>query len=155
VGRDGGHFLAGDGGGYGGRSDHALDEKGRLVIPARFRAGLGERFTLSAVFSDGCLALYSQEQWEAFRARLKGLPRSARRRQFERLLAEHTLEGVACDSQGRLLLAQAQRDFAQIGREVVMVKTDSYIEVWAKDRFEPAKLSVADGAEFSEENGLF
>jgi MraZ protein len=153
VGRSGGFFLAGEGGGYGGRSDHALDEKGRLVVPARFRAELGERFTITAVFGDGCLALYPEHEWEAFCARVALEPRSARRRQFERLLAEYTLEGVSCDSQGRLLLAQSQRDFAGIGREVVMIKTRSHVEVWAADRFEPAKMSVAEGADFGE--GLF
>jgi MraZ protein len=105
--------------------------------------------------SDRCLALYSQEEWQAFCLRLDGLQRSKDKRQFERLLSDLTVEGVACDAQGRLLLSPSQREFAKIDREVVTVGAFKRVEIWSKDRYEANVASVEAAAAFSEEQGLF
>ncbi|MGP6158838.1 MAG: division/cell wall cluster transcriptional repressor MraZ, partial [Vulcanimicrobiaceae bacterium] len=127
-------FLASDGGSKA-RADHALDEKGRVVVPARLREQLGERFTVTVNPADRCVAVYSQANWEVFCRKLDAAPRTPEQRRFERFLAEHTVEGAGCDSQGRLLLAQSQREFAGIERETVIVAPRRYVEIWAKERY--------------------
>lgn len=97
-----------------------------------------------------CLILYSEAQWHAFNEQLKREKRDVHIRRFERFLAEHTMEGVACDSQGRLLLTPQQREFCRIEKDVTTVRMPDRVELWAKERYEeqfPSDEEVADTAE--------
>ena len=57
-----------------GEYNHNIDEKGRLIIPAKLREGLGDSFVICNGL-EGCLFVYSQEEWNKFVAELESLPR--------------------------------------------------------------------------------
>jgi MraZ protein len=130
-----------------GSVEHALDEKGRLIVPARFRERLGAGFVLTIGLPDPCLALYPAVTWAAVCARLEEAPRKDERfRRLVRHLFAHT-EEVACDAQGRLLIPAALRAYAGIERDVVSVGALTRVEVWAAQRWEreaPPEGEVAD-----------
>lgn len=115
--------------------EHALDEKGRLVVPARFRERLGAGFVLTIARPDPCLALYPSPVWAEFCGRLEAAPRKddAFRRMVRSIFA-HT-DDVGCDSQGRILIPPALRAYAGIERDVVCVGALTRVEIWAKERF--------------------
>jgi len=115
--------------------EHALDEKSRLVVPARFRERLGAGFVLTIARPDPCLALYPSAIWAEFCARLESAPRKddAFRRMVRSIFA-HT-EDVGCDAQGRILIPAALRAYAAIDREVVSVGAMTRVEIWAKERY--------------------
>ena len=52
-----------------GEYNHNIDEKGRLIIPAKLREGLGDSFVICNGL-EGCLFVYSQEEWNKFVAEL-------------------------------------------------------------------------------------
>ena len=63
----------GDSGMFLGQYQHSIDAKGRLIVPAKFREGLGERFVVTKGL-DNCLFAYPQEEWKIFEEKLKQLP---------------------------------------------------------------------------------
>jgi MraZ protein len=135
--------------------EHALDEKGRLVVPARFRERLGAAFILTIAQPDSCLALYPEATWERFCERLEAAPiKDERYRRFVRRLFAHT-EEVSCDGQGRLLIPPTLRAYAGIERDCVSVGSLTRVEIWGKEHWEASAPALEDAQAFSTELGLF
>ncbi len=129
-----------------GEYDHALDDKGRLTVPARFREALGERFVVT-VGLDGCLSGYAMAEWERLTERLKDLPMTNRdARAFIRLLLAGATE-VELDKQGRILIPPRLRQASGIASEAVLVGVGSRLEIWARDRWEAYQESVKESFE--------
>jgi len=138
-----------------GSVEHALDEKGRLIVPARFRERLGAGFIITIAQPDPCLALYPSVTWAELCARLEAAPRKDDRfRRFVRHLFAHT-EEVTCDAQGRLLIPGALRSYASIDREVVSIGSLTRVEVWAKERLAEHAAPEGEVAEFMADLGLY
>ena len=81
--------------------NHSIDEKGRLIIPAKLRDDLGDSFVICNGL-EGCLFVYSQEEWSKFVAELETLPRMNKdARIFKRYFFGSASEGTF-DKQGRV-----------------------------------------------------
>lgn len=90
-----------------GEYNHNIDEKGRLIIPAKLREGLGDSFVICNGL-EGCLFVYSQEEWNKFVAELESLPRMNKdARMFKRYFFGSANEG-SFDRQGRVLVPTSQ-----------------------------------------------
>jgi len=138
-----------------GRAEGALDDKGRLVVPARFRERLGPKFIVTIAQPDPCLALYPQPTWEAFCSRLEAAPvKDERYRRFVRHLFAHTDE-VSCDAQGRLLVPAALRAYAGMERDVVSIGSLTRVELWSKERLGAMTPSEEEATAFTTELGLY
>jgi MraZ protein len=135
--------------------EHALDDKGRLIVPARFRERLGTGFVLTIAQPDPCLAMYPGAAWDEFCSRLQTAPRKDEHyRRMVRHLFAHT-EEVACDAQGRLLIPGPLRAYAGIDRDVISVGSLSRVEVWAKERFGAHAEPQGEVGDFMTELGLY
>jgi MraZ protein len=138
-----------------GSVEHALDEKGRLIVPARFRERLGAGFVITIAQPEPCLALYPSVTWAEFCTRLETAPRKDERfRRLVRHLFAHT-EEVACDAQGRLLIPAALRGFASIDRDVVSIGALTRVEIWAKEQYASHSAPEGEVADFMADLGLF
>jgi MraZ protein len=115
-----------------GEYEYTLDDKGRLVVPPRFRGALGERFVATRGF-DGCVVLYPESEWAQVEAKLRSEPVANRR--FVRYLLGSAVE-CELDRQGRFVLPPPLREHAGIGREAVVVGLINKVEVWSKDRWQ-------------------
>ncbi|MDD3340168.1 MAG: division/cell wall cluster transcriptional repressor MraZ [Lachnospiraceae bacterium] len=118
-----------------GEHSHSIDAKGRLIIPAKFRDGLGDSFVITQGM-DHCLTIYPESEWETFQEQLNQLPRANKEaRMFRRFF---TAKAATCelDKQGRILVPQALRDYAGLEKDVVLTGNISNIEVWSKDRWD-------------------
>ncbi len=118
-----------------GEYNHSIDNKGRLIIPAKFREQLGDTFVVTQGL-DGCLFIYGNEEWEAFTEKLKQLPlTNLKARKFTRyFLAGAT--SCEVDKQGRILLPQKLRQSADLTKDVVLAGVGSRIEIWDSARWE-------------------
>ncbi|MEG1458002.1 MAG: division/cell wall cluster transcriptional repressor MraZ [Acetivibrio sp.] len=117
-----------------GEYNHSIDTKGRIIVPAKFRESLGEEFVVTQGL-DGCLFVYSKEEWENFVKELKTLPGNKEARQLQR----YFMAGAALlevDKQGRILLPSKLREQALLEKEVVFVGVLNKIEIWSKERWE-------------------
>lgn len=110
-----------------------IDGKGRLAVPTRYRDALGQDRASLVVTIDTeetCLLLYPAAQWQVIEDNLQRLPSfNAAARRIQRLLIGHATD-VELDGNGRILLPQVLRDYAQLDKRVVMIGQGNKFEVW-------------------------
>ena len=122
---------------------HTIDEKGRLTIPAKFRADLASGLVVTRGI-DRCLAIYPLEEWERLAGRVSALPMTDRRaRAFRRLVFANASDAVP-DKQGRMLIPPRLREYASLGGEAVVTGLDTYIEVWNLDAWAGERVEGDD-----------
>ena len=117
-----------------GEYSHTIDTKGRLIIPSRFREELGETFVVTKGL-DGCLFVFSDEEWKAFEIKLKSLPLTNKNaRQFARFFVAGATP-CELDKQGRILLPATLREFAGLEKDVVLTGMMNRVEIWSKEKW--------------------
>ncbi|AGA70227.1 mraZ protein [Desulfitobacterium dichloroeliminans LMG P-21439] len=110
---------------------HTIDGKGRLIVPAKFREALGERF-IATKGLDHCLFVYPQEEWKILEEKLRALPFTQQdARAFVRFFFSGATE-CEIDKQGRILLPANLREYAQLDKDVVLVGVSSRVEIWSQ-----------------------
>lgn len=118
-----------------GQYSHTIDAKGRLIVPSKFRDKLGSEFVATKGL-DGCLFVYPNEEWEKIEEKFRSIPLTTKdARKFSRFF----FAGAAVcevDKQGRILLPQVLREFADLQKDVMLVGVLSRIEIWSKDRWD-------------------
>jgi len=126
---------------------HTLDDRGRVAVPARFRARLAEGATLSR-WLDKCLGLFPHDEWNELATKLQALPSTNPRvREFARFMSSGAVE-VELDRQGRVLVPGYLRQYAGIGEgEVVVVGALNRLEIWAPSAWEPYRAKIEDEPE--------
>lgn len=126
---------------------HALDDRGRIAVPARFRARLAEGATLTR-WLDACLAVFPREAWDELADKLRGLPlTSAKAREFGRFMSSGAVE-VELDRQGRLLVPGYLRTYAGLEPgEVIVVGALNRLEIWAPSAWQPYRSRIEDAPE--------
>lgn len=114
-----------------GTYEHSIDDKGRLIIPSRFREGLGERFVMTKGL-DSCLYIFPMAEWEEQRNYLRSLPMSrSSARAYTRLFFAGACE-AELDKQGRVVIPPTLREYAGLERDVVVIGVDTRVEVWSR-----------------------
>ncbi|MCR4728784.1 MAG: division/cell wall cluster transcriptional repressor MraZ [Lachnospiraceae bacterium] len=123
-----------------GEYNHTVDEKGRLIIPSKFREELGDEFVVTKGL-DGCLFVYAPSEWTLLEEKLKALPLTNKdARAFVRFMLAGAAQ-VEPDKQGRILLPQVLRTFAGLDKDVVLIGVASRIEIWNKDKWNEASMA--------------
>ena len=118
-----------------GEYSHTIDAKGRLIIPSKFREELGDNFVVTKGL-DGCLFVYTKEEWNLLHDRLKGLPlTNSNTRRLNRFFLASASNGEI-DKQGRVLVPAVLREFAKIEKDVVLIGVGNRIEIWDKVAWE-------------------
>ncbi|MDR2464655.1 MAG: division/cell wall cluster transcriptional repressor MraZ [Streptococcaceae bacterium] len=121
--------------GFLGEFQHNIDAKGRLIVPAKFRVGLGENFVVTKGM-DGCLFVYSFEEWSKFTEKMKDLPLSkVQTRQFTRHFFASASESEL-DKQGRVNIPVPLREYANLEKTCVVVGVNTRLEIWDKSRWD-------------------
>jgi MraZ protein len=121
--------------GFVGRYEHSLDTKGRVILPAKFRASF-EHGGFLTEHREGCLALWTpaefERQMDAWQERA-AQGRADRNR--ARVWASSSAE-VEVDRQGRMPIPAHLRTFARLDSEVLVLGVIDRIELWAPEGFE-------------------
>lgn len=133
-----------------GEYQHNIDAKGRMIVPAKFREGLGESFVLTRGL-DKCLFAYPMEEWKILEEKLKKLPLTKKdARSFTRFFFSGAVE-CEVDKQGRINIPQTLRNYSKLEKECVVIGVSGRVEVWAKeiweDYFTESEESFAEIAE--------
>lgn len=117
-----------------GEYTHSIDNKGRVIMPSAFRDGLGEKFYVTKGM-EGCVFVYDQEQWKALEEKTKTLRLTSKKaRQFERIFYAPARE-IEFDKQGRFVIPQNLREYAEIEGEATIIGVSSRIEIWDKNKY--------------------
>ncbi|AOC56890.1 MULTISPECIES: division/cell wall cluster transcriptional repressor MraZ [Bacillus] len=118
-----------------GEYQHTIDSKGRMIIPAKFRDGLGEQFVLTRGL-DQCLFGYPMSEWKLIEEKLKALPLTKKdARAFTRFFFSGAVE-CDLDKQGRINIASNLLQYAKLEKECVVIGVSNRIELWSKSIWE-------------------
>lgn len=118
-----------------GQYEHALDQKGRVILPVKFRESLEAGAYLAASL-DGCVAVYETEEFERVMADVQEkAKRGPRERQAARAFAANAAP-ASIDRQGRMLIPGHLRSFASLERDVVITGNVNKVEIWDAGRWQ-------------------
>ena len=125
---------------------HNVDTKGRVSVPSKFRADLGQSFVVTKGL-DNCLFVYSKKEWETFENKLKELPLTNNdARSFMRFFFAGATE-CEVDKQGRINIPQVLREYAGIKKDVVIVGVSTRAEIWDSSNW--GKYTSSDSLDVS------
>lgn len=116
-----------------GEYHHNIDEKGRLIIPSKFREDIGNQFVITRGL-DGCLFVYSMVEWDKIVAKLKTLPFT---KKDARAFSRFFLSGATIcelDKQGRINLVNSLIDYAGIKKECAIIGVNDRLEIWSTEK---------------------
>ncbi len=120
----------------GGTYTHNVDDKGRVVMPVKFKKELGLEFVITAGLDD-TLMVMSQTEWEKYTQRLENAPPS-KARWLNRFFFGN-MHDVTTDKQGRMQIPQQLRQRIGIENEVVLVGNGNMVEIWTPERWEASQ----------------
>lgn len=127
-----------------GEFQHSIDNKGRLIIPSKFRDDLGERFVLTKGL-DNCLFVYPILEWRNFEEKLKTLPLTSKdARAFVRFFFSGATE-CELDKQGRILLPSNLREHSKIEKDAVIIGVSTRVEIWSKEEWDKYNSDTSMG----------
>lgn len=114
---------------------HNVDDKGRLAVPSKMRAQLGDPFYITCL-SENYLSVYSEEEWTKFTEKLDAIPQSDEKAQRHVRIIMSNACKCEPDKQGRVLLPQLLREKVGIDKEVVTIGASNRAEIWARGRWQ-------------------
>lgn len=118
-----------------GEYNHNLDEKGRIIIPSKFREEIGEKIILTRGL-DGCLFIYSLSNWEKIVSKLNTLPFT---KKDARIFNRFFMSGATVcdfDKQGRINLPSSLISYANLKKECTIIGVNDRLEIWTTDKFD-------------------
>jgi MraZ protein len=127
---------------------HTVDDKGRLAVPAKFRAQLDDGAVVSR-WMDACLAIHTRAGWDALADKVSALPITD---QASRLFQRFVFAGageVELDRQGRILVPAYLRESIGLTDTAVVVGSRDHAEIWAPDAWDTYRQALDDPQELA------
>ncbi len=129
-----------------GEFKHSLDPKGRLAIPVKFRSKL----TAGAIVTRGldkCLFMFDMKEWEVLAQKLVALPLAqANSRAFVRLMLSGATDATL-DGQGRILIPDYLRNYADLKKQTIVAGLYNRIEIWNEESWTKYKTKTESASE--------
>ena len=118
-----------------GEYHHNIDEKGRLIIPSKFRIELGEKFIVTRGM-EKCLFVYPMKDWNNMISELNKLSFTKKDyRTFMRMLLSGATE-CELDKSGRVNISNPLKSYASLEKECVIIGVNDRLEIWSENGFE-------------------
>lgn len=118
-----------------GEYQHTIDDKGRIIIPAKFRDALGSQFVITRGL-DQCLFVYPREEWQVLENKLKSLPlMKSDARAFTRFFFSGATESEL-DKQGRANIPKNLYEYAGLQKDCVVLGVSNRVEIWSREIWE-------------------
>ena len=114
---------------------HNIDDKGRIIIPSKFREEIGMKFVVTRGL-DGCLFVYSMDEWNKIVSKLQTLPFT---KKDARTFMRFFLSGATVcefDKQGRINLTNSLILYAGIQKECTIIGVNDRLEIWASEKLD-------------------
>lgn len=124
-----------------GEYQHSIDPKKRLAVPSRFRAELKGKVVVTRGL-DKCLFVYTVKTWKELADKLGALPvGEAATRSFIRLMLAGAID-VEVDKQGRILIPDYLKEYAGLGKNVVIAGIYNRLEIWDEAKWSEYKKNA-------------
>jgi len=124
-----------------GEYKHTVDDKGRIALPVKFRKDLYRGAVITKGL-DNCLYVYTASEWKSMAVKLAALPISkANTRAFARLMLAGAMD-VTLDKQGRVILPEYLREYANINKKIIVTGLYNHLEIWNDVAWEKYKKAT-------------
>ncbi len=124
-----------------GQYTHAVDPKGRVNIPMKFREKLGETFYL-VKSTDQCLDVFPAHAWEELKRKMQQASQFNKAiKEYQRVIISSAVES-STDRQGRVLIPQNLREFAGVDKEVMIAGLGERLEIWPLDKWNARYVDI-------------
>ncbi len=133
-----------------GEYSHNVDAKGRVFIPAKYRADLGSSFVVTKS-ADGSIRAHTAKSWERYVNAFSGA--TAEMNNLRRLICAGAVE-LEMDSQGRVMLPEALRKHAVITDKVQIIGMLDWVEFWNPEKYEAVTSNMTAEMEIQMLSGL-
>ena len=124
-----------------GTYSHNIDAKGRMNFPTKLRESLGDSFIITRGL-DGCLFVYSREEWAVMEEKISSMPLS-KRKNVQRFFFSNAAE-IEADKQGRILIPAHLREYAGLEKDVMVIGAVNRAEIWDKERWNKLNDSFSE-----------
>ncbi len=129
-----------------GEYTHSVDQKGRIAVPAKFRAELNRGAVITRGL-DNCLFIYTKKEWEKLAEKMTAMPIGQKNsRAFARLMLAGAMD-VELDVQGRVVIPEYLRQFATIQKQAVVAGLYNRIEIWDLAKWQAYKSATEKNSE--------
>jgi MraZ protein len=129
-----------------GEYQHSIDPKKRLALPSKFRRELGGKVVVTRGL-DKCLFVYPLKVWKELAEKLGTLPMGeSATRSFVRLMLAGAVDSDV-DSQGRVLLPEYLKEYAGLGRNVVVAGLFNRLEIWDESKWKTYKTKAEENTD--------
>lgn len=119
-----------------GQYRHSIDDKGRLIMPAKYREPLADGLIMTRALDDPCIYVYTRTEWPVLEGKLRELPISSDlARRAQRLFFSNASD-EEISKQGRISIPAHLREFAKIDRDVVVAGVGSRLEIWSAENWD-------------------
>ncbi len=121
---------------------HSVDTKGRMAIPVKFRAELGDSFFLT-VGLDSCLYIFSQDEWEKFNHAIRSTLSFTAAEKLSRFFNAYSFD-VEPDLQGRVIIPSELRKRAGIEKQAVVIGASNHAEIWEPSKWDETQQNITN-----------
>lgn len=108
---------------------HTLDDKGRVILPSRFRERLAAGLVLTRGY-DRCIEVWTRAAYERRVEELRKHPREDRRARMQMRMFTSSASDQAADAQGRIVVPAPLREYAGLDRDLAVIGADDHVEIW-------------------------
>jgi MraZ protein len=134
-----------------GEYNHSIDVKKRLALPSKFRKDLGKTVVVTRGL-DKCLFVYSMKEWMTLAQKLGTMPiGESSTRSFVRLMLAGAVD-VNSDGQGRILIPDYLKEYADLKKDIVVAGLFNRLEIWDQDKWETYKKKAEGNTDDIAEN---
>ena len=128
-----------------GNTEHGLDSKGRLNIPARFRDVLSKKYDdhLVVIPWRDCLRVYPLAEWAVFEHSLMNSPQTPKKQQLVRMLTGRSAQ-LQIDKNGRILIPVQMRKASGLDSQLVLTGMGPFFEIWDQQKYSEVMEQVTD-----------
>ena len=122
-----------------------LDERGRIILPAKVREAMSDTIYVTRSMSDKCLYLYTQEEWDKISEKINQLPTATdvNAAAFARLFFGKAMYADV-DKQGRVSISKRLIEYANLKKDVVLVGANTRLEIWDSEEWENYQRGLSD-----------
>ena len=130
---------------FSGNYTHTIDPKGRVTIPAAYREGLADGFTIGLNNDFTAIALYPKDKWQQIGDNLDKIPDTdARGMAYVRLIKAFSFTNQQLDGQGRVLLPVVLRQKVKMDKAIRFAGVGRYLELWDEERFNASCMNTEE-----------
>jgi MraZ protein len=112
-----------------GEYSHSVDDKGRVVMPSKFRGELGDGLVITKG-QERCLYVFPNDRWDTEADKVRKLPRTDRRNRSYSRAFFASASNQTLDKAGRCQIPENLRSYADLGKDVTVIGVADRVEIW-------------------------